>query len=67
MIRPEFKEVYSVQQERKVLKMYFDSQTNICYFQVKNNEDILYSGKSYDLAKNIYEHQVCMANESCKN
>ena len=67
MIRPEFKEVYSVQQERKVLKMYFDPQTNICYFQVKINEDILYTGKSYDLAKNIYERQACMRDEPLRN
>jgi hypothetical protein len=50
------KEVYSVSQDDKSLKMYLDPETQTYYFQVIGDGDILYTGESYDQAKTIYEH-----------
>jgi hypothetical protein len=51
------KEIYSVQQDNKTLKMYFDPESQSYFFQVMDDGDILYTGESYDQAKNIYEHE----------
>jgi hypothetical protein len=51
-------EICSIEKGEKCLRTYLIPSTGNIRFEVKDHNEILYSGESFEQAKNLYE-QVC--------
>jgi hypothetical protein len=51
-------EVWSIEKGGKCLRTYLIPSTGNIRFEVKDHDEVLYSGESFEQAKNLYE-RVC--------
>ncbi len=51
----EARQVWSIEKDTKSLKTYLVPSTGNFRFEVKDHDEILYNGKSFERAMNLYE------------
>jgi hypothetical protein len=51
-------EIWSIEKGEKCLRTYLIPSTGNIRFEVKDHDEVLYSGESFEQARNLYE-RVC--------